>query len=787
MDEAYSRLLDLIRRSDREVLDPRWVEDELFAIKMTGAAPGMLRLLDSGKKYFNHDNSSVAYLIGITDYAPSGPAVAIKSARIEPPDIDIDFQHDRRDEVKSYLSERWKNVSGISVYTRFSSKNLVRDLARALAINQIDINIVCRQFDDIETFMTSEDTKWFRKKYPEITHLVSLFEGRWRQYGLHAAGVVISDVPLSDIAPIESRSQAGSDGRVPCVAYDMNDCLKLGLIKIDILALDILSAIADCLAAIRERHGVDIDFSRIPLDDEKTLNAFSEGHTMGVFQAEAAPLTSLMQKLRVESFNDIVLSTALVRPGALLTVADECVRRKNGLTKIPKDHPLIEEITRDTYNLFVYQEQLVEALVKIGGFSWPQADKVRKIIGKKQDPELFTLYEGQWMSAASQVLGERRANKLWKDFEKFAGYAFNKAHATAYGILMYRCMWLKVHYPAEYMFALLKNEDNRYKLAMYMRECKRLGVRLMLPDINDSAPAFSLTPDGAIMPGLGSINGVGRAAVDEIISKRPFSSMDDFMERVSKRRCNAKVFNALRDAGAFSRFGVPAGDDSVLHELIGMPPSSDFDDFPFDIEPLAASDDGGAHISILYVQDVKLFSDRARATIVDNVYIDSSPRTMYVDTPIPPKQGAIIIALIVSGRIVGFSDYYEYLYKIENGIELDQFEKVVLHKDVFSDTELELRRHGLGGIDDEKSLVMPISVKVIKTRNGDDMAKVVITDGQKIVDTLMFPRLYSSVSRYIQRFVPFCAKLTRTRDGAITYEDGGVISTDAFKRLKGLS
>lgn len=780
MMDDFDRLLKLVDESERTVLDPSWVEDELFAIKMTGAAKGMLKLLDSGKKYFNHDNSSVAYLIGITDYAPSGPAVTFRSGRVEPPDIDIDVQHDRREEVKRYLSDRWKYVSGISVYTKFTAKNLVRDISRALAIDMNDVNTVCRQFDEIDVFLRSDETRWFRNRYPEVVELVAMFNNRWRQSGLHAAGIVIGDVPLSDVAPIESRSQTGKESRTPCVAYDMSDCLKVGLIKFDILGLDTLSVLSDCLKVIHERHGIDLDLSEIPLDDKETLAAFDAGHTAGIFQAEAAPLTGLMRRLGVSSFDDIVLSNALVRPGALLTVADECINRKRGISDIPREHPLVEEITSDTYNLFVYQEQLIEALVKIGGFSWPEADRVRKIIGKKQDPELFKLYEDKWMKHASEILGQRPAKKLWADFEKFAGYAFNKAHATAYAMLMYRCMWLKVHFPLEYMFALLKNEENRHRSTIYQIECRRLGVPLLGPDINSSMESFSIDGD-AIRFGLGNINGVGRTAVEEIISKRPFTSIEDFNERISKRRCNSRVTSALMDSGAFRSLGGPEGDAATLYQTLGIPQEVDLDSLPFSVSPLSAVVDDSAYICVLYVQDVKMFAERVRLTLADHIFLDSSPVTMYAEVSIPPKEGDVIIALIVNNRIVGYTELYDYLVRREIG-SLTEFERVVLHGDI---PHRELQ-DTLGTISDGKALVVPIAVRRFRTKKGDPMARVAITDGKTVIDTVVFPSLYKQVAAILQPFVPICVKLSTTRDGTVTYTDDGMISVETYRRLKGL-
>jgi DNA polymerase-3 subunit alpha len=769
---SFLELLDLVKKSERTVLDPKWVEDELLAIRVLGGAEAMLRLLRSGKKYTNDSGSSVAYLIGITDYAPTGPAAIINQGRVEPPDIDLDFEDARRDEVKEYLRRRWKNVTNISVFTKFSSRNLVRDISRAFAVPIDDVNRVCKQFEDIDTFLYSHDTKWFRDKYSEVVHLVKRFEGRWRQSGVHAAGVVVAGKMLTDILPLESRAQHGRE-RVPCAAYDMEDCAKVGLIKMDILSLEILTCIRECLDKIKERHGIEVNLQDIPLDDETVFRELSEGHTVGVFQAEAAPLTKLMKEMGVDSFADIVLATSLVRPGALLTVGDSCIRRKKGLEEITEIHPILTEITKDTYNLFIFQEQLIEALVKVGGFSWSDADKVRKIIGKKQDPEEFKKYEKRWLESASKTLGKTTSKKLWSDFEKFSGYAFNKAHATAYSLITYRCMWLKAHFPVEYMYALFKHETKREKLTTYYMEVKRLGIELLPPDVNKSDTSFSLEGD-SIRYGLMNIKGVGAVAAEEIIANRPYQSVDDFIAKVARRKCTSAVVARLQEAGAFSEIGHP-GDERKAYELLGI---VDLDELDIPFETVGIGDIDGAGIVKAIVKEVKKYSDNTRITIEDQ----SGSMTVYVDSGVVDED-AVIIGLVCGNRLAGFTYLADYQQRKRAGLPLTPFERLC-EGDIFSEDEKELYNHGIGKLTDAKALVAPLSVRTFKTRKGEYMARAIVTDGENVEDIVIFPSQYKKVAAWLQPYTKICIKTTRTDSGDLTLADDGLILASRILELK---
>ncbi len=780
-EEAYKKLVDLVKKSNRQVLDEQWVRDELLAIRLLNCAEGMLRLYESGKKYTNNDQSSVAYLIGITDYAPTGPAVRIESARVDPPDIDIDFEHGRRDEVKELLKKRWKNVASITTYAKFSSRNIVRDISRVFAVPMADVNDVCKQFEDVHMFLHSEDTKWFIKKYPDVAKFVEVFDGRWRQAGLHAAGVVISKKKLHDVLPLESRAVGGNEERTVCTAYDMEDCARVGLIKMDLLSLEALSVIKDCLDAIEKRHGIKIDLNTIPLDDDAVFAELRSGHNVGVFQAEAAPLTNLLRRLRVDSFDDIVLANALIRPGALLTVGEECVRRKLGIEPIPVIHPRIDKITKDTYGVFIYQEQIMEALVDVGRFTWAEADYVRKIIGKKRDQAEFEAFQQKWVDNTREELGYRLANKLWKDFEKFSGYAFNKAHATAYGLITYRCMWLKIHYPVEYMYALFKNERETSKMSTFYMEAKRLGVAVEMPDINLSDASFSIVGD-AIMYGLSNVKGVGDVAVEEILSKRPYSSFDEFLEKVSKRRCNQKVVAALADAGAFRSLGV-SYDETKIYDLLGII-NLDADDIEIETTKLADIQEDSVSIVRAVVKATRVFPDGAVRVLLED---DSASINFYSDAGVPDKDD-IVIAAIYGRRLIGYTVLDEYLYKKKNNLPMTKFEKF-LEGDVFNDTWEKARDLGAGTISSNSGtvLLMPLSVRTLRTKKGDMMARLVVTDGEVVFPVVIFPRQYRAVAMWLQPFFPVCAKLITTKDQTITIEDGGIIPVSRYIELKEFS
>jgi len=409
--------------------------------------------------------SLVCYALGITDVDPIKYDLLffrfINPERNDFPDIDTDFEDRRRKEVKDYLKKKFKHVASISTYTYFKDKGVVRDAARVFMVPLQEVNRALKPVDTFEDFMESPNTKEFRLRYPEVVWLAERLRGRIRSVGVHAAGVVVAKDDLRKYAPVESREDAQDkvSGRIPVVAYDMDTVADIGLIKLDALGLKTLSVISDTLDSIKKRHKKEINLSTLTLDDPKVYQMLSEGYTKGVFQAEATPYTNLLMKMGVDKFEDLVASNALVRPGAMNTVGAAYINRKHGREAVDYSHKIMKQFTENTYGVIIYQEQVMQACVYLGGMSWSEADKVRKIIGKKKDAKEFDQFKDQFIAGASKQIAQKKAEQLWHDFEAHAGYSFNRSHAVAYSMLSYYTAWLKSYYPLEFMFSILKNEN----------------------------------------------------------------------------------------------------------------------------------------------------------------------------------------------------------------------------------------------------------------------------------------------------------------------------------------
>ena len=454
----------------------RWAKDnEILVGPGRGSAAGSL----------------VCYLLGITEVDPIKFDLLffrfINPERNDFPDIDTDFMDRRRGEVKEFLRKRFKNVASISTYQYFKDKGVVRDAARVFDVPLGEVNKALKGVETFEEFESNKNVDWFKQKYPEVLKFASDLRGRIRSVGIHAAGVVVAKDSISNYAPIESRSDSSDDvsGRVPVVAYDMDQAAEIGLIKFDVLGLKTLSVIQDTIKSIKERSHIDIDLHSLPLDDKLVFEDLSNGYTKGVFQAEATPYTNLLMKMGVNTFEDMVASNALVRPGAMNTVGAEYLARKRGDKIVQYVHPIMQPFLERTYGVVIYQEQVMQSCVHLGGMSWAEADKVRKIIGKKKDAKEFDVFKDKFIEGAKRYISKEDAEHLWHDFEAHAGYSFNRSHAVAYSMLSYWTAWLKHYYPTEFVFALLKNEGNKDTRTEYLLEAKRLGIKVLLPHVNE--------------------------------------------------------------------------------------------------------------------------------------------------------------------------------------------------------------------------------------------------------------------------------------------------------------
>ena len=572
--------------------------------------------------------SLVCYALGITDVDPIKYDLLffrfINPERNDFPDIDTDFEDRRRKEVKDYLKKKFKHVASISTYTYFKDKGVIRDAARVFMVPLSDVNRALKQIDTFEDFMDSPNTKEFRIKYPEVVWLAERLRGKIRSVGVHAAGVVVAKDDLRKFAPVESRADSDDDvsGRIPVVAYDMDTVADIGLIKMDALGLKTLSVIADTLKSIKDRSGKQINLSEIPLDDSKVYKTLSEGYTKGVFQAEATPYTNLLIKMGVDKFEDLAASNALVRPGAMNTVGASYIKRKHGQEAVQYVHNIMKPFTENTYGVIIYQEQVMQACVHLGGMTWAEADKVRKIIGKKKDAKEFDQFKDKFIQGAEKHISKKQAQHLWHDFEAHAGYSFNRSHAVAYSMLSYYTAWLKTYYPLEFMFSILKNENDKDVRTEYLIEAKRLGLKVLLPHINESDIYFSLQKD-SIRFGLAEVKFISDSIANKIIEKRPYSDYADFIQKASAKGSgiNSRAISALNAIGgaAFDDNLRDGKEKENYYEYLGIPTFNL--DLPPRIKsqarPISEFDDLGAFVMFGMVKSIKRGTGWARVELVD--------------------------------------------------------------------------------------------------------------------------------------------------------------------------
>ncbi|WP_456403295.1 DNA polymerase III subunit alpha [Hydrogenimonas sp.] len=531
--------------------------------------------------------SLVAYSLGITNIDPMRYDLLferfLNPERVSMPDIDMDFCQARRGEIIDYVVEKYGryNVAQVITFGSLLAKGVIRDVARVLGVSYAEADKMAKLIPD-ELGITlmgkgKEGEEGFKPgawhKEPKLRELVETnptaarvwkfslaLEGLKRNAGMHAAGVVISNEELWHKTPLYKPS--GEETLV--TQYSLNFLEDVDLIKFDFLGLKTLTVIDNAVKLVKRRHDVKIDLDNMPMDDPKVFETIQSGETVGMFQIESGGMQQLNSKLKPGNFEDLVAVLALYRPGPMESgMLDDFIERKHGRQAITYVFPQLEEILKPTYGVIVYQEQVMQIVQTIGGFSLGKADIVRRAMGKKKF-DLMQKYKTEFAEGAKeQGLDYDKAAELFDLIEKFAGYGFNKSHSAAYAMVTYQTAWLKTHYPAEFMAALLTSEkDNTDKVVKYIDEVKRLGIRLLAPDINRSALEF--TPDAdeegneVILFGLGAIKGVGDAAVNAILAAReegPFKSLDDFVSRIDTQKVNKKVIESMIKAGALDGFG----------------------------------------------------------------------------------------------------------------------------------------------------------------------------------------------------------------------------------------
>ena len=601
--------------------------------------------------------SLVCYVLGITDVDPIKYGLLffrfVNPDRNDFPDIDSDIADNRRDEVKAYLEAEYKNVASIATFLEFKGKGIVRDVSRAFNVPLSDVNKVLKNVDDWDDFTTSKSAQWFRMKYPEVVKYGEQLRGRIRGTGIHAAGVVTAKEPIFKYAPLETRVAPGTKDRIPVVAVDMNEAADIGLIKLDVLGLKTLTVIDETIKSIKKRHKIDIKLNSIDLNDKKVYEMLSDGRTKGVFQCEATPYTNLLVKMGVSNLDELAASNALVRPGAMNTIGKTYLSRKTGKTITEYVHPIMQEYTKDTYGCVLYQEQVMQACVHLGGMTMSEADKVRKIIGKKKDAKEFDEFKDRFVVGASKHVTPFKAEALWHDFEAHAGYSFNKSHAVAYSMLSYWTAWLKYYYPIEFMYCLLRNEQDKDARTEYLIEAKRMGIAIRLPHVNESESDFTIEGKG-IRVGLSSIKWISDGVSSKIMAYRPYKTYQEFSSLASKKGSgiNVRAVQALNAIGALA-FPDNLRQESVvkenLYEYLNLPEftTSVPPHYYAYIDDIEDFDETNVHIIMGVVKNIKRGKGWSRIEIMDatgmlGVFDDEETRI---------EQGKTYLFLVGANRI----------------------------------------------------------------------------------------------------------------------------------------
>jgi len=556
------------------------IEFELETIKKTGY-PGYFLIVQDftskaremgvsvGPGRGSAAGSVVAFCTGITNVDPIAYDLLferfLNPDRVSLPDIDIDFDDEGRDKVLKYVIEKYghNQVAQIITYGTMAAKSSIRDCARVMELPLAESNTLAKlvperpgttlekafeEVKELSDFKKGSDLK------AQVLKQAVVLEGSLRNTGTHACGVIITPDDMTKFVPVSKTKE----GDMLVTQFDNSVVESAGLLKMDFLGLTTLTIITTAIKNIKKRHGVVIDIDKIPLNDLKTYQLYQRGETIGTFQFESDGMLNYLKALKPDKFEDLIAMNALYRPGPMEYIPN-FIARKHGREAIKYDLPEMEEFLKDTYGITVYQEQVMLLSQKLANFSKGDADVLRKAMGKKQIEVLDKMKPKFIEGCKKNNHDERIAEKVWKDWEAFAQYAFNKSHSTCYSLVAYQTAYLKANYPAEYMAAVLTHSQNNLDSVTYfIEECRRQGIEVLGPHVNESGVFFEVNKKGEIRFGLGAIKGTGDAAVESIINEReahgPYADIFDFAKRLSQRSVNKKTFECLALSGAFDCF-----------------------------------------------------------------------------------------------------------------------------------------------------------------------------------------------------------------------------------------
>ena len=525
--------------------------------------------------------SVVAYCLGITKIDPLKYDLLferfLNPDRVNLPDIDTDFDDDGRGKVLRWVMDKygWDNCAHIITYSTMATKNSIKDVARVEGLPLDISNSLCKAIPDrlpdgmkmnlanaIKCTPALQDAEVSMDSRESNTiKYAKMLEGTIRGTGIHACGFIICRDPISDWVPVSTADDPDFPGmKCNVTQYDGHVIESTGLIKMDFLGLKTLSELKEAVKVIKETTGDEVDLDNIPIDDDLTYKLYQEGRTIGTFQFESAGMQKNLRELKPTVFEDLIAMNALYRPGPMDYIPS-FIRRKNGLEPIKYDIPCMEKYLKDTYGITVYQEQVMLLSRQLASFTRGESDALRKAMGKKKKAIVDAMKPKFIKQGTANGYDPNILEKIWSDWEKFASYAFNKSHATCYSWVAYQTAYLKAHYPAEYMAALMTRRfDQKTEISKLMEECKAMGIATLGPDVNESRSSFAVNKKGEIRFGMAAISGMGGAAADAIVEERekngPFKDIYDFAQRIDFTRVNRKAFESLAYSGGFDSLGL---------------------------------------------------------------------------------------------------------------------------------------------------------------------------------------------------------------------------------------
>lgn len=690
--------------------------------------------------------SIIAYALNITDLDPLKYGLLferfLNPDRISMPDIDVDIQDTRRDEVIEYCAKKYgeDHVSNIATFGKMFGRMAVRDVARVLEVPYAESDRLAKlvpppnQGRHIPLSVSVKEDADLRKEYEnnptakEVLDYAIQLEGTIRSHGVHACGVVIAPDTLVNYIPLE-MAQKG----VVATQFPMGEVEELGLLKMDFLGLSNLTIINNAMRIIKKVYGEEIDLAHLPLDDKPTYELFQRGDTTGVFQLESAGMKRYLRALKPTHFEDIIAMVALYRPGPMQFI-DSFIRRKHGEEPITYLHEGMRNSLENTYGILVYQEQFMQISKEWCGFTGGQADTLRKAVGKKKI-DLMKKVKPEFVEGAVKVGGATRemAETFWTQLEEFANYCFNKSHAACYGLIAYWTAYLKAHYPDAFMAALMTSDhDDIDRLAIEITECKHMGLEVLAPDVNQSYVEFGVVPAAKqVRFGMAAVKGVGVGAVEEIIRAReadgPFKSVEDFAKRVSTSKVNRKAWESLVKAGAFDALG-------------------DRSDLLFNLDTILA------FASKLQKEalsgQVDMFAALGGDKLMPSVELKASP-VKYTSKE----------QLMWERELLGL---YISAHPLDNYDAFFEEQTIPLHA---CTPQIDGQKVSVGGL--------VSTIRTIVTKAGTKMAFVGIEDKTSEAELIVFPRLYEQLGDNLQQdaIVKVAGTINaRDRDGNMTDE-----------------